>query len=187
MTAVIGGRYRIIEPLGRGGQGRVFAGEDLHTGRPVAIKRYTRGVERAARELRALAAVHHPNMVALLDHGPDEDGCLVLVEERVSGVALADRLGHRLLTTAQAIEVIADIAGALGYPKTLKGVVIVEVTPDSRAARSGLQRNDVVTDVGRVAVATEDEFKAAIEQAGEREVVFRVRRGDEIKFVPLKP
>ncbi len=113
MTPVLGDRYRVHGPLGRGGQGQVYAGEDLETGRPVAIKRYNQGVERAARELRALAAVRHPNLVALLDHGADADGHLFVVEALVQGESLAERLARGPLEPAAAVGVIGDIAGAL--------------------------------------------------------------------------
>jgi len=113
MTRILGDRYRVLGPLGRGGQGQVHAGEDVRTGRAVAIKRYTRGVARAGRELRALAAVRHPHLVALLDHGADPDGALLVVQARVPGEPLIDRLSRGPLEPAAAVGVVADVAGAL--------------------------------------------------------------------------
>ncbi|MFH1529226.1 MAG: serine/threonine-protein kinase [Pseudomonadota bacterium] len=113
MGEVLDGRYRVLGPLGRGGQGQVLAGEDLHTGRRVAIKRYTQGPERAARELRALGAVRHSHLVELLGHGPDEEGRLYVIEALIPGETLADRLGSGPLSPAEALRVIRDVAGAL--------------------------------------------------------------------------
>ncbi len=113
MTEILGGRYRILGPLGRGGQGEVFAGEDLQNGRRVAIKRYTHGVERAARELRALAAVRHPHLVELLDHGPDHRGHLYVVEALVSGDTLAAHLDRGPLPLTEAILMTSQVASAL--------------------------------------------------------------------------
>ena len=114
MGALLADRYRILGSLGRGGQGRVFEGRDLRTDRRVAIKRYTLGVERAARELRALAAVRHPHLVELLDHGPDAEGRLFVVEALVPGETLAVRLLRGPLSPPDAARITGQLAGALG-------------------------------------------------------------------------
>ena len=80
-----------------------------------------------------------------------------------------------------------DISRALGYPQDMEGVIIANVAADSPAARAGLQRNDVILDVGRTAVKNEEEFNRAIADLGEDGVVLRVRRGDDIRFVTVKP
>lgn len=114
MTLLPGGRFRVLGSLGRGGQAQLHAGEEVATGRPVAIKRYSRGVERAARELRALAAVRHPHLVALLGHGADDQGRLFVVEALVPGESLAERLARGAMATNEAVAIIEQIAGALG-------------------------------------------------------------------------
>lgn len=69
---VVGGHCVLRELLGEGAFGRVFAAEDEETGQQVALKvvglrRYPR--EYAEHELRALAAIAHPNVVQLNEHG----------------------------------------------------------------------------------------------------------------------
>ncbi|MBW3647270.1 MAG: protein kinase [Actinobacteria bacterium] len=75
---VIGDRYRLHEPLGSGGMGTVWRGEDCVLGRIVAIKEVTfpPGVsgadrevlrERIRREARAAAQLDHPGAVAVHD------------------------------------------------------------------------------------------------------------------------
>ena len=68
----VGGRCVLRSLLGEGAFGRVFAAEDEETGQQVALKvvglrRYPR--EYAEHELRALAAIAHPNVVQLNEHG----------------------------------------------------------------------------------------------------------------------
>ncbi|MEO8901948.1 MAG: protein kinase [Polyangiaceae bacterium] len=68
----VGGHCVLRSLLGEGAFGRVFAAEDEETGQQVALKvvglrRYPR--EYAEHELRALAAIAHPNVVQLNEHG----------------------------------------------------------------------------------------------------------------------
>lgn len=68
----VGGHWMLRSLLGEGAFGRVFAAEDEFTGQQVALKvvglrRYPR--EYAEHELRALAAIAHPNVVQLNEHG----------------------------------------------------------------------------------------------------------------------
>jgi tetratricopeptide (TPR) repeat protein len=76
MQTVHVGRYAIGEVLGRGAIGEVRAGLDLHTGHPVAIKLLTNETARSkeagaafAREVRAVARLNHPAVVAIYDQG----------------------------------------------------------------------------------------------------------------------
>jgi hypothetical protein len=73
---VVGDRYRVVELVGRGGQGDVYRAEDLEVeGHVVALKLMHRAArsddERATamRELRMLAAVSHPAIVQFKDSG----------------------------------------------------------------------------------------------------------------------
>ncbi len=95
---LLGGRYRLIRPLGRGGMSDVHLGRDERLGRDVAIKRVgadrvdgTSGVDRLEREARATARLSHPNVVVVHDVLRDGDGAAIVME-LVPGGTLADRL-----------------------------------------------------------------------------------------------
>src|SRR6185436_15770641 len=88
------GRYRLLEPLGEGGMGRVFLAEDPALGRRVAIKVLPSEVaadpdrrERLLYEARAASALNHPGIVTIHDVGED-GGILFVAMERVDGKTL---------------------------------------------------------------------------------------------------
>src|SRR4249920_3642927 len=77
------GPYEIVEPIGKGGMGEVYRAHDPRTGRDVAIKvSAERFSERFDREVRAVAALNHPNICTLYDVGPN-----YLVMEFIEGEA----------------------------------------------------------------------------------------------------
>src|SRR6202030_3861552 len=77
------GPYEILEPIGKGGMGKVYRAHDPRTGRDVAIKvSAERFSERFDREVRAVARLNHPNICTLFDVGPD-----YLVMEFIEGEA----------------------------------------------------------------------------------------------------
>src|SRR4029079_14778302 len=70
------GPYEILSPLGRGGMGEVYRAADTRLGRDVAVKVIRSDTEVEASQLarfedeaRAIAALNHPNILALHDIG----------------------------------------------------------------------------------------------------------------------
>jgi serine/threonine protein kinase len=99
---VIAGRYRLVRPLGRGGMGAVWLGEDQLAGRQVAVKEIRapdgagaddRDVfaKRALQEARSAARLAHPNAVTLHDIIPASaaDDAVYLIMEYVEGATLS--------------------------------------------------------------------------------------------------
>ncbi len=97
--SAVKGRYLLLERIGSGGEGQVYLATDREDGRMVAVKMISKlsgppqsesGLLdladhfRLMRELRAFAAVDHPNVVKLLDSGVHK-GVPFLVMERLSG------------------------------------------------------------------------------------------------------
>lgn len=91
---VIEGRYRVEGVLGEGGMGTVYRVERLSDRRAFAAKvsQEVRGLAlaRLAREAQIAAAVHHPNVVSIIDADVAQEGYAFLVMELVEGRSLAD-------------------------------------------------------------------------------------------------
>jgi eukaryotic-like serine/threonine-protein kinase len=92
------GRYRLLEPVGRGGMATVWRGRDLRLGRDVAVKLIAESrlsdptfVERFEREAQIAARLSHPNLVGVHDLRIDA-GQPYLVMEFVEGETLEQRL-----------------------------------------------------------------------------------------------
>jgi eukaryotic-like serine/threonine-protein kinase len=128
------GPYLIIDSIGQGGMGQVFKGQRGPAGRVVAIKvlplhkSTPEAVNNFTREIRALASLDHPKLVAALDAG--EDGNVhYLVTEYVPGTDLRKlvRQGGPLGISAAA-SIISQVAEGLEYAHT-QGIVHRDVTP----------------------------------------------------------
>jgi serine/threonine protein kinase len=137
--AVVGGRYRLLEPLGRGGMGRVWRGRDETLDRPVAVKELIlpqdvpdeeRGtlIARALREARTAARLRHPGIVTVYDVVHDS-GMPWVVMELVAGSSLAEILRRETrLAWARAAGIGAQLARALAHAHQA-GVVHRDVKP----------------------------------------------------------
>ena len=80
------GAYRVDALIGEGGMGKVYRAEQASLGRMVCLKTLLPGlsndvsvVRRFEQEARAASALHHPNIVSVLDFGRSEDGILYIV------------------------------------------------------------------------------------------------------------
>ncbi|MGB5815599.1 MAG: protein kinase, partial [Thermoanaerobaculia bacterium] len=92
------GHYEITAKLGEGGMGEVYRARDTKLDREVAIKvlpeEFAQDSERLARferEARAVAALSHPNILAIYDFGT-EDGVTYAVTELLEGSTLRELL-----------------------------------------------------------------------------------------------
>ena len=81
------GPYRVLGRLGRGGMGQVYLCGHADSGRRVAVKVLTSGLQadpsarrRFAREARAAAALDHPNVVRVVDFEADADPPFLVME-----------------------------------------------------------------------------------------------------------
>jgi non-specific serine/threonine protein kinase len=85
-------RYRLTQPIARGGMGQVWLGSDLRLNRPVAVKLIhendladkKEAIRRFYREARITARLRHPGVPVVYDFGSD-DGRLFLVMEYLDG------------------------------------------------------------------------------------------------------
>ena len=112
------GHFTIVDRLGAGGMGIVFAAQDTSLDRPVALKLLRPGyemdaaAERLQREARAMARLSHPNVVTVFDVGTHE-GAVFVAMEKVDGGTLRDWL-REPRPTADIIDVLDQAAGGLG-------------------------------------------------------------------------
>jgi serine/threonine protein kinase len=122
------GEFRVVRQLGKGAFGTVWLAEDLHLGRPVALKTILPaganrpaglGLERLREEARLLAAVRHRNVVAVhaWREGPAVSGgaaSCYLVLQYVPGGSLAGRAQEEgPLPWQLAARYVADVAEGL--------------------------------------------------------------------------
>lgn len=130
------GSYEIVSPLGAGGMGEVYRARDTRLGRDVAVKillsRLAGNPEAQARferEAKAVAALSHPNIVALFDYG-ESDGTLFTVSELLQGETLRDRLAARPLPQRKAVEYAVQIARGLAAAHD-RGIVHRDLKPEN--------------------------------------------------------
>ncbi len=129
------GRYRIEARIGQGGIGVVYRATDTKLSRQVAVKVLLEAAgmrhsqrRRFEREAEALAAVSHPNVVAVLDYGV-ADGTPYLVMELLEGESLSELLAREApLDPPRAMRSMSQLLAALRYVHE-RGVVHRDLKP----------------------------------------------------------
>lgn len=93
---ILGGRYEILEEIGKGGMAHVYKAHCRLLNRTVAVK-VLRGdleggdefIERFNTEAQSAAGLTHPNIVSIYDVGEDK-GCHYIVMEYIDGITLKE-------------------------------------------------------------------------------------------------
>ncbi len=134
---VVGGRYRLLAPVGAGASSQVFAATDTRLSRRVAVKVLhpmlaTDRVflRRFSAEARLAASLDHPHVMRVFDWGEEAEGPYLVLEYLGGGSlrALLDQGG--LLSHSQAASVGAETAAGLAYAHR-RGVVHRDVKPSN--------------------------------------------------------
>jgi len=130
------GPYEIQSPLGAGGMGEVYRARDTRLGRDVAVKilpaSLTQDPDRLRRfeqEARAVAALNHPNILAVFDIG-QHDGSPFLVSELLEGESLHTVLEAGALPQRKTIDYGVQIAHGLAAAHE-KGIVHRDLKPEN--------------------------------------------------------
>ncbi len=130
------GPYEILAPLGAGGMGEVYRARDARLGRDVAVKvlpehlaRDAEALARFEREARAVAALSHPNILAIFDVGA-ERGIHFVVTELLEGETLRKRLAGSELPWRKAAEFGIAIAEGLAAAHA-KGITHRDIKPEN--------------------------------------------------------
>ena len=136
--AYLGGRYRLLDELGRGSVGTVFRARDEFLGRDVAVKLIEpplagpEDLRRDEDEVKVLARLNHHGLVTLFDAGSDVSDPrrprIYLVMELIDGPDLRDRLAQGPMPAVDVAQIGYDMAKALGYVHD-NGVIHRDVKP----------------------------------------------------------
>jgi serine/threonine protein kinase len=139
--------YRLIDKIGEGGMGAVWAAEDTRLGRKVAVKilppETAKDPERLARferEARAVAALNHPNIITLhsVEHTEDKH---FLTMELIEGRSLTSAIPEMNSSLARFLDVALPLVEALAAAHQ-QGITHRDLKPD----------NVMITDEGRIKV-----------------------------------
>lgn len=134
------GRYRILEPLGEGGMGRVFLAEDPSLGRKVAIKVLPPELSldtgyraRLLVEARSASALNHPGILTVYDLG-EHGETLFVAMELVDGVTLREWARERRRTPAEILALVRQATRALAVAHA-QGLVHRDLKPENVMVR----------------------------------------------------
>jgi eukaryotic-like serine/threonine-protein kinase len=147
---VIAGRYRIVEPLGRGGMGVVYKVEHARIGKLMALKLLTGElsrdqelVGRFKREALMVSKLSHPNTVQVFDYGAAE-GMTYLAMEYLRG----DDLGRIIrktgpLSPERTAKIVVQICSSLAEAHDLD-IVHRDLKPENIMIIRGPSDSDLV-------------------------------------------
>jgi eukaryotic-like serine/threonine-protein kinase len=130
------GPYEILAPLGAGGMGEVYRAHDTRLGRDVAVKvlpAFSGGspdaIARFHLEARAVAALSHPNILAIHDVG-EENRIVYAVMELLEGETLRARLTASAIPARKSVEYALQIARGLAAAHD-RGIVHRDLKPEN--------------------------------------------------------
>jgi serine/threonine protein kinase len=133
------GKYRLLEPLGRGGMAQVYKAYHPQLDRYVAIKilrsdlvEEVEFLARFRREARAVAALRHPNIVQIYDFDAQDD-LYYMVMELLEGDTLKAylngiRVRGEYLPLAETIRIFTDVLNGLSYAHS-EGIIHRDLKP----------------------------------------------------------
>lgn len=130
------GSYTIGELLGSGGMGEVYRARDTRLKRDVAVKvlpgrlaEDPEALARFEREAQSVAALSHPNILAIHDFGRD-DGVSYAVMELLQGETLRATMERAKSSPSKAVRIARHIAGGL-VAAHAKGIVHRDLKPEN--------------------------------------------------------
>jgi eukaryotic-like serine/threonine-protein kinase len=134
---VAGGRFRLIEPVGKGGMGTVWWARHEVLGRDVALKLSSLSGNkelhaRFLREAQIVARFQHPNIVAVLDAGElDDEGSSFLAMELLRGQTFAGRfLPGQPVAADEVLPILIGVCRGLEIAHA-EGVIHRDIKPEN--------------------------------------------------------
>ena len=130
------GHYEVVALIGSGGMGEVYKARDPRLDRFVAIKvlpqhlsSHPEALTRFEREAKAVAALSHPNILAIHDFG-HEGGLAYAVMELLEGESLRQRMTHSVLSWRETVKISASISEGLAAAHS-KGIIHRDIKPEN--------------------------------------------------------
>jgi len=134
---IIADRYRVEEPIGEGGMGRVYKVRHTQLGKPFALKLMqtafsgdSRARDHFYREAQLASSLAHTNVVSIIDFGEDPRLGAFMVMELLEGETLSSRLKEARFGMRPACDIILQIAEALDYIHK-RQIVHCDIKPDN--------------------------------------------------------
>ncbi len=134
---IIAGRYKLLEEIGHGGMGTVWAAEQTApVRRKVALKLIKAGMDsrsvlaRFEAERQALALMDHPNIAKVLDGGLTESGRPYFVMEYVKGVPITEYCDATRLSVEERLNLFVQVCSALQHAHQ-KGIIHRDLKPSN--------------------------------------------------------
>jgi hypothetical protein len=136
-SGVIIGRYKLLEKLGEGGFGTVWAAEQREpVRRRVALKIIKLGMDtkqvvaRFEAERQALALMDHPNIAKVLDAGATDTGRPYFVMELVKGISMTRYCSQERMASQERLELFIKVCKALQHAHQ-KGIIHRDIKPSN--------------------------------------------------------
>ena len=136
LTGRVFGYYHILDRIGQGGMGTVYRALDRKAGREVAVKFISPAIaqdevflNRFRREVKAVARLHHPHIVPVLDYG-EQHGYAYLVMPLLEVGTLMDQLARGPVALELGARVMDQVASALTHAHR-HGIVHRDVKPSN--------------------------------------------------------
>jgi len=137
LGTLVAGRYRLLERIGEGGMGEVYAAEQISpVRRRVALKLVKPGLDsrsvltRFERERQALAVMDHPNIAKILDGGVTESGRPFFVMEYLKGIPITEYCDQVRMPVPQRLELFRTACQAVQHAHQ-KGVIHRDLKPSN--------------------------------------------------------
>jgi len=133
--ALVAGKYRVIDELGRGGMGVVYRAEDTRLKRTVALKFLSPELtidpearQRFIQEAQAASALDHPNICTIHEIDETEDGRMFMAMACYEGGSLRERIKRGKMDRDEALAIATQVARGLAKAHE-KGIVHRDVKP----------------------------------------------------------